>query len=155
MDGNLVCVMREDVIELHWQGKLRGPDFDPIAFKLVKVKTDKLIDSNGRQVSTVIARAISADEQKTLEQGARRDEDTLLVAMLKHDGASIAALAGAAGWQMSSGAPYKTKVARLLRQLAKDRMAKCTRGSWKLTDAGKAEAAKIETNIQLAGSRYG
>lgn len=30
MDGNLVCLKRDSVVDLHWQGKFRGPDFDPM-----------------------------------------------------------------------------------------------------------------------------
>ena len=34
VDGNLSCRKDDSVVELHWQGKFRGPDFTPISFKL-------------------------------------------------------------------------------------------------------------------------
>jgi hypothetical protein len=47
VDGNLTPVKRADLIEFHWQGKHRGPDFEPIYFALKPVTAPTLIDSKG------------------------------------------------------------------------------------------------------------
>jgi AAA domain len=47
VDGNLSCRKDDSVVELHWQGKFRGPDFTPISFKLRTVTHERLKDTKG------------------------------------------------------------------------------------------------------------
>ncbi len=58
MDGNLTCMKVDGtmVTDIHWAGKFRGIDFGPIPFRLEVGKTDKLKDSKGQHLWTVIAR---------------------------------------------------------------------------------------------------
>ena len=53
VDGNLVCYKRPDsqIVELHWQGKFRGPDFAPIPFTIGVGISPKLVDGRGRTIS--------------------------------------------------------------------------------------------------------
>lgn len=55
MDGNLTLAKTGEAVRLHWQGKHRGPDFNPISFKLQTVNAPQLVDSKGRPVPTVMA----------------------------------------------------------------------------------------------------
>jgi hypothetical protein len=50
IDGNLVCQKTDGTmaVEIHWQGKFRGPDFAPIPFKLEVGTCERLKDSKGR-----------------------------------------------------------------------------------------------------------
>lgn len=155
VDGNTAALKKDGVVEFHKGEKFRGPDFDPIHFKLLEVRTSRLVDASGRQVPTVLARHITKDEQKAMTSNARRDEDALLIQLDKHPDASIAGLAEAAGWLMGNGLPYKTKVSRTLDQLKRDKMAKKIRGTWTLTSAGKSEAKRVRTNLEMAGATYG
>ncbi len=56
VDGNL-CLkpLTDTTVELHWQGKLRGPGFEPVTFDLIKTSAAKLVDRRNRQMLTVIA----------------------------------------------------------------------------------------------------
>ena len=155
MDGNLTSTKREDLVELHWQGKFRGPDFEPITFSLVSTKTDHLVDSKGRQIPTVVARPITEAERTEIEKRVVRAEDTLIVCMQKAPGAPMAALAEAADWHLSNGKPHKSKVHRLLKALAKDRLVKAERGTWKLSVKGVKEAERLIRNAEMTGSTYG
>jgi RecA-family ATPase len=56
VDGNLVRRKEDALAELHWQGKFRGPDFEPVAFELPTVDAATLKDSKGRLIRTVLAR---------------------------------------------------------------------------------------------------
>ena len=49
VDGNLVCVKAGSVVELHWHGKFRGPEFEPISFKIQAGQSEKLKDAKGRR----------------------------------------------------------------------------------------------------------
>ncbi len=143
MDGNLTSAKKEEISELHWQGKFRGPDFSPIAFKLQPVKTPTLIDSKGRQVPTVAAEPITASEKTEMELTARNDEDAVLLMMDRHDGASLSTIAELLGWLDGGGKAYKVKVQRIVKSLARDRLTKLERKNWIVTDKGHATAKKL------------
>jgi hypothetical protein len=55
MDGNLTAKPASGSVEIHWQGKIRGPDFAPISFLLKSVTHERLKDSKGRLIPTVVA----------------------------------------------------------------------------------------------------
>jgi hypothetical protein len=80
---------------------------------------------------------------------------TILITMLKSPGAPVAALAAAADWLLSSGKPHKSRVARLLKTLAKDRPVKTERGVWSLTEKGAKEANRLIEIEEMAGAKYG
>jgi replicative DNA helicase len=52
VDGNLTAWRDGDVITLHYTGKIRGPGFEPITFRLDKITTTQLTDSQGRLIPT-------------------------------------------------------------------------------------------------------
>jgi hypothetical protein len=101
MDGNLTCmkVAGTMMTELHWQGKLRGVDFNAIPFRLEAGKSDKLKDSKGRQMWTVIAKPITTAERDTAEDTAQKQKMKLLVVMARMPGASLADLAQRCEWR--------------------------------------------------------
>lgn len=138
IDGNLTSVNEDRMIRLHWAGKMRGPDFEAIPFELVTIRTPRLVDSKGRQLPTVMARPLTPTEEVTREDEARKDEDALLAAMATKPGASLADLADAVGWTVGAGgAPYKSKVERVLKKLRHEKLVEQRRGKWQLTKAGK------------------
>lgn len=140
---------------LHWQGKFRGPDFEPMAFEQWCVTAKALKDSKGRNVPTVIARALSADEQQAAASQERTDEDALLILLLEHtDGhLSLAGIAEALRWFDKKGAPYKSKVVRSLKRLEKEKLVTALRGSYDLTDRGKSAAKRRSTTATQPGRR--
>src|SRR4051812_30885726 len=58
VDGNLTCTKNDTLVTLHWQGKFRGPDFAPITFETRAVTAERLKDSKGRPITTVLARML-------------------------------------------------------------------------------------------------
>jgi predicted ATP-dependent serine protease len=59
MDGNLTAKTDSGGAEVHWQGKYRGPDFAPLHFQLKTVTHERLKDSKGRLIPTVVAVPLS------------------------------------------------------------------------------------------------
>jgi hypothetical protein len=55
VDGNLTARSNAGGVEVHWQGKFRGPDFQPMMFQLKTVTHERLKDSKGRLIPTVVA----------------------------------------------------------------------------------------------------
>jgi hypothetical protein len=81
MDGNLVCQKNANIVDLHWQGKFRGADFEAIAFELVPLTSERLKDSKGRLAHTVMAKPLTGDAREKIETKGRKDEDALLLVM--------------------------------------------------------------------------
>jgi hypothetical protein len=137
VDGNLICRRKDGAVEMGWQGKFRGPEFDPIAFELQTMVSDNLRDSRRRRVPTVIARPLSDDEIERRANTAADDLDQLMQVMRDNPGASVAALATACGWLSSVGnKPLKSKVSRLLGDLKAAGFAIKELNSWALTPKG-------------------
>jgi hypothetical protein len=154
VDGNLVGRKADTIVELDWQGKFRGPGFEPIAFELISLSTDKIKDSKGRQIPTVMAQPLTERENAAKVSAVRSDQDVLMVVMLDNEGASIAALAEKAKWLTATGLPHKSKVHRILTALKRDRIVDNKRGTWALTEPGKKEAKQAQSNATLAGAKY-
>jgi KaiC/GvpD/RAD55 family RecA-like ATPase len=143
MDGNLVCIKQPDsmVVELHWQVKLRGPDFAPIPFKLTPGTSERLKDSKGRKLWTVTAAPITDQQQAEADAAVRTRQDQLLAVIANNPNlGSIADLARAAGWFYADGTPNKTNAHRTVQALKAAGLVKQERGQWVLTRAGRAAA---------------
>ena len=50
VDGNLTLWRVENACKLHWQTKLRGPDFAPVVFRFRNFACDEVRDAKGRRV---------------------------------------------------------------------------------------------------------
>ena len=147
VDGNLVCKKSSDVVEMHWQGKFRGVDFNPIPFQIEVVTADKLRDRKGRLIPTVVAKAISEAEHGAIVKRARSEEDDMI--LLLHGGCdlSISQMAEKLNWSLKTGKgygePHKTKVVRVLERLRQEGLAKRERGRHVLTEKGSKLAKKL------------
>ena len=138
MDGDLTGQKENSAVELHWQGKFRGPDFTPVSFQLRTVTHERLVDSKGRLMPTVIARHLSEIAQQEIAQAQRSHEDALLKVVADHPTASQAELAKLLGWQMRDGKPYKVLVGRTLEALKKAKLIVIRdRDGYALTAAGE------------------
>jgi hypothetical protein len=144
VDGNLVCFKRSDnqIVELHWQGKFRGPDFAPIPFTINVGTASKLVDSKGRQIPTVTARPISEAEVTEADAAARHRQDRLLAALQESPGASLADLARKLGWSYRTGEPNKSLVNRTLDALRKRGLIKKEGGEWTVKNSGKSRSKR-------------
>jgi AAA domain len=158
VDGNLTCAIGNTAIEVSWQGKFRGPDFAPLTFKVRSVTHERLKDSRGRLIPTVIAEYLSEAGQQEIERAARSHEDQLL-AVLAEPGngkASHAELAKLLGWFMRDGSPYRKRVSRTLEELKKAKLITITRDGIELTAAGRksvggTKPAKPAVKVHIIG----
>jgi hypothetical protein len=144
MDGNLTCAKTETVVKLHWAGKFRGPDFAPLHFKLHTATADKLKDSKGRPIPTVVATPISEAEQQIAETRSHSDEDDVLNIMSDGRTRSLSGIAAALYWQNKDHKPNKGRVQRAGERLKASKLAEMSPRGMVLTTKGKKEAAKID-----------
>lgn len=122
IDGNLTAWKDDMTVTMHWSGKHRGVDFQPMMFQLESVTARKLKDSRGRNIPTVIMNELSADDVRELTQDKRKSEDSIL--MLLNDGrkhaTSLNDIADEMDWMI--GPPGKQKPAKAKAQRAVDRL---------------------------------
>lgn len=144
VDGNLTVWSDDnETTEMHWAGKFRGPGFEPMAFKLERRTSDRLRDSKGRHVPTVIATPLDETALATIGRRVRSDEDAILDMLLNHPSAGFADWCRRLGWQSESGSPHKSKIARIVERFADDGLVKKVRDRWTLTSSGRKEAERV------------
>lgn len=140
VDGNLTAAKTDSTVELHWQGKFRGPDFAPMYFLIRTVTHQDLKDSGGRLLPTVIAEHIGDQARDDIAAAAQRDEAAVLAYINTNPDASTSNIAVAMGWKLYSGEPNKMRAQRCIRELIKAKLVKKTRtGRHQLTPAGEEE----------------
>jgi hypothetical protein len=139
VDGNLAAKVSEGSVEISALGKFRGPDFLPIMFQLRSVTHERLHDTKGRLIPTVVAFPLSEIGREEIAKVQRHREDELLVALGDpvNKSASQADLARTLGWFMGDGQPYKMQVGRILKVLEKDKLVVKERGRFVLTKKGE------------------
>jgi hypothetical protein len=137
MDGNLTVTKDDMAVELHWQTKLRGPDFAPVNFLLRSVTHEELKDTKGRLIPTIIAEYLSDTAQEEMTKASRCDEDLALHALASNPRASFAELAASLGWYAKNGKPNRTKAQRTLGRLQRDKLIKKDRGRYEFTEKGQ------------------
>ena len=118
VDGNLTAVETDGVVQLHWQGKFRGPDFAPMTFHLRSVTHERLKDTKGRLIPTVIAEHMSELAEKEFREITLNHEDTVLRIVAADGKLSVAEIAMRAGWLgQKDRLPMKSRVHRCLKAL--------------------------------------
>lgn len=139
VDGNLTARKTDGAVELHWQGKFRGPDFAPINFQLKTIGCARLQDSKGRAIPSVMAVHLTDTAQDAMTDAARRDENLLLADIAANPSSSMQQRAVTLNWLTSERKPYKAKVQRAQEALRKAKLIETTRGKPTLTDRGQRE----------------
>jgi hypothetical protein len=146
VDTNLICRKSEaNTIELHWNGKIRGPDFAPLTFKLNPGTTDKLKDSKGRPIWTVTASLLSEEEEAEIEAASDERINKVLRFLKNKEGASLREIAEGLGWFYSDGVkPNKSLVQRILKKLKADKLIRDEGARTVLTPKGLMAAENAE-----------
>jgi hypothetical protein len=130
VDGNLTVWADDGIATLHWQGKHRGPSFDPMEFELVRTEPPGLVDEKGRQMPCTVARPllIARGEQIAKENITR--EDRALQAIRANAMLSYQGLADHIGIS-------KSTAKRLHEKLRTEKWIKPKGRGWVLTAAGE------------------
>jgi hypothetical protein len=140
LDGNLALWSDSpgEVTELHWCGKIRGPDFAALGYRLRQVPTG-LTDTKDRPEMTIIAEPMSEEAVADHTKQALANEDVVLRALRDHPDWSFSQIAREAGWIDENDQPMKPRVQRAIRSLAEDKLIQQTRkgAAWALTEKGE------------------
>ncbi len=141
LDGNLTLWAYSigEAAILHWQGKIRGPDFSPVSFGLHQVKAADLMDRKKRPIMSIVAALLTDEQAERAAQTVMSDENVVLEWLRRYPGISLKDIATNAGWVSDTHVANKAKVHRLLKGLKAEKLVIQRRGKWEITDAGKKE----------------
>lgn len=146
VDGNLCIWKRETAVEMHWQGKHRGADFEPLNFELVGTTSERVKDSKGRDMPTVLAQPLLEIRAVEIAHHAHDIRDRLLLNIAYNESTSVAQRCVDIGLVNAAGRAKKSSLVKLLEDLQDERLVKRILRNWRLTDKGR-EAVEILEGI--------
>ena len=140
VDGNLTLwANSEKQTTLHWQGKFRGPEFEPLTFEMKTVTSDRVHDANGELMPSVVAEPVSDSRLEMSENKQAQEEIMLLRVIAGNRNASFKDLAIKCEFVSEAGQPQKSKVFRIAERLIADKLVERVRGKFRITAKGKKE----------------
>lgn len=99
VDGNLTLWKKPDtgIVSLHWQGKLRGLEFQPVPFRFEVTGCPDILDAKGREVHLPTLRPSSEEAAEDRQQAEVDTDRALLLAMLANQNGTQRAWGDAIG----------------------------------------------------------
>ncbi len=141
VDGNLTLWRRSDgpagIVELHWQGKLRGLEFEPFQFRFEITSSPEVLDAKGREVSlpTMIPVTVTQADAEAQVQAETNIALALLKAMQAEPKATQRRWAEMIGRSPSviNGKIQKLRSEKLIEEVL---------GTWSVTQKGERKVEK-------------
>lgn len=122
IDGNLTCVSDFPAIEVHWQGKFRGAEFEPLTFRLVQATHERLVNKKGKVMPQVVAEYLSEAAKDEIQKANLTDRQRLVAEIAKDGKATVAEYAARCGFVLANGLPNKNKTHRMISMLRKQKL---------------------------------
>ena len=99
VDGNLTLWANgEKQVTMHWLGKFRGPEFNPLAFELVVATSERVKDAEGRLMPSIVATSnLRTQLWRQKKSSWRTTKTRFLWLIFKNPKASFTGLARAGG----------------------------------------------------------
>jgi len=142
IDGNLICIVDWPAVEMHWQGKFRGADFDPLSFRLDTVTHQRLKTTKGKLIPTVVAKPLSEIAKEEIAKANLTDRQRLLAEIESDGKASVADYAARCMFTLKNGLPHKRKAHALIKGLKKDKLIDGESGDYTVTGKGERKTKK-------------
>jgi AAA domain len=132
VDGNLTLWKKPEtgLVSLHWQGKLRGLEFEPVPFRFEVMGCPDILDAKGREVHLPTLRPSSAEVAEDRQQAELNTDRALLLAMIAEPGAPQQQWAQAIG-------RAKSKANARLQRLKAEKLVDAALGRWSVTAKGR------------------
>lgn len=150
VDGNYALSKKGDAIQWHWQGKHRGPDFEPRLFEIETVETSAVHDSSGRLIPTPVARAIGELRAMEIASETLSKEDRVLLSIANDPAISMVERCTRLGLVGETGNAQKSSLQKIFDRLFKQKLIKRFRSNWELTGDGQKAVDMIREGHQLS-----
>ncbi len=141
VDGNLTLWKHPDtgIVSLHWQGKLRGIEFQPPCFRFEELSSPEILDAKGREVLLPMMRPASEEAAEDREASGADKDRALLLAIVANPRRPIREYAAEIGLA-------KTNAERRLERLEKQKLVERVLGKWAATKKGLAAVQPTGTS---------
>ena len=144
VDGNF-CLTTNDggnTSEMHWMGKIRGVDFEPMPFRNMKSSQGGVRDADGEPITSVYARPMSEDEALNAEQKNKTNRERVLEVMNSvPEGIGQSDIGRRADMVNDHGELKRSSVHKVIAQLVETKEAEFLGGGlYRLTAKGKKSA---------------
>ncbi len=131
LDGNMTLWLDDRLAELSWQGKWRGPPFEPMSFEMLAIEPPGMVDAKGKQMTVTIAQVAGPQREAELHAEKRRAMKRVLELIARNPRISVLEIGVAIGQKKSGGS-------RMRQELVRRKLVKETPVGLQLTDDGKA-----------------
>ncbi len=140
VDGNLTLWANADKqTTLHWLGKFRGPEFEPLTFEMSTVESARVVDADGRCMPSVIAKPISEIKIQLTEGKQQREEDMVLGFIANNKNISMNDLAIKCDFIGGTGQPQKSKAFGMCGRLVEEGLLSKRGNKFRITPKGRRE----------------
>jgi hypothetical protein len=144
IDGNLTLWNEGGLLSLHWQGKFRGPEFEPMTFELMRHESALICDNQGRVMPTILAKPVLRMRAMEIATANLSLEDKLLLSIKREPEISYAQRG------VNVGLNHPQKVKRAIQKLERQKLVKPFRTNWELTKDGERACEIIENGGHFA-----
>jgi hypothetical protein len=138
VDGNITCWTEDRTCTVKPHGsKWRGVAFEALSFELRTITCDRLRDTKGRHIPSVMAFPITEEGAQRRAAVAEEDEKIVLRLLHAERDASFATVARNASWFWPDGQPSKSRVQKICDRLYKSKILyRLHNGKYRLTKSG-------------------
>ena len=123
---------------MHWQVKLRGPEFAPLVFELERFETDSIKDAKGRLMPTILAKPMLVARVSQLARDNLTAENRLLISLRDNPALSLEQRG------TDCGGLHKEKVRRIFQKMGDQKLVRKFRTNWELTNDRKRALEGLE-----------
>jgi hypothetical protein len=122
-------------------------------FQLRTVTHERLKDSKGRAIPTVICDPISEEQRQQMKVRSNLDADLVLLSIGENASMSQRERAIKLGWYMKDGQPYQMRVSRAEQSLVQDGAMRRRRDGWKLSQNGRKDLERLKKALVSEAAR--
>jgi hypothetical protein len=132
IDGNLAMLIEPTgLIQLTWQRKFRGPNFDPLFYSMDKTrKCPLIVDSSGSEIPLPVMFPADENENENIMTLMASADRRVMKAIAENPGATHRELSAAAGVAYGS-------VGRAINRLKRDKLVRVVLDKLELTKEGE------------------
>lgn len=150
VDGNLTLWNDGGILSLHWQGKFRGAEFEPLHLELQRHESSLICDSNGRVIPTILAKPLLEMRALQIASENLTREDRVLLSIADAPALSIRDRCVACGMTLVDGRAATGPMARIFKKLAEQKLIRKFRTNWELTKEGERAVEMIQSGEPFA-----
>lgn len=137
VDGNLTIWNDGGILSMHWQGKFRGAEFEPLHMELQRFETDLLCDNQGRIIPTILAKPLLEIRAIEIATENLSREDRVLLSIASDPALSARERCVRCNMTLNNGKAATGALSRILAKLSEQKLIRRFRTNWELTKDGE------------------